>query len=104
MLFRPATGYRHVTTGALTNVGANGNYWSSSSYSAGNNAAGDLNFNSSNVNPLNNPNRANGLSVRCVQHLRGAVLSFYETLQRHFFPDSLRTRNGAGHGSRQCGP
>ncbi|MDE6711903.1 MAG: fibrobacter succinogenes major paralogous domain-containing protein, partial [Alistipes sp.] len=63
-----ATGYRDRTSGALTNVGANGNYWSSSSYCAGNPNAGDLNFTSSNVNPLNNPNRANGLSVRCAQH------------------------------------
>ncbi|MDE5624158.1 MAG: hypothetical protein K2I62_06075, partial [Alistipes sp.] len=64
-----AAGYRHYSSGALTNVGTNGRYWSSSSYSAGSNNAGNLNFHSSNVNPLNNNNRALGYSVRCVQHL-----------------------------------
>ena len=57
-------------------IGTEGNYWSSSSYAAGNINAGRLNFNSSNVNPLNTGNRANGFSVRCVQHLQAA---FYET-------------------------
>ncbi len=40
------------------NVGANGDYWSSSSYLAGSANAGNLGFNSSVVNPLNNNNRA----------------------------------------------
>ncbi len=69
----PAAGYRSNASGALTNVGTEGLYWSSSSYAAGNINAGNLNFNSGNVNPLNGNNRANGFSVRCVQHLRGAV-------------------------------
>ncbi|WP_302585628.1 hypothetical protein [uncultured Alistipes sp.] len=81
----PATGYRNTSTGALSNVGANGNYWSSSSYAAGNPNAGDLNFNSGAVNPLNNPNRANGLSVRCVQHLHGNCF-----IPSFVFPHSLR--------------
>lgn len=81
----PATGYRNTSTGALSNVGANGNYWSSSSYAAGNPNAGDLNFNSGAVNPLNNPNRANGLSVRCVQHLHGNCF-----IPSSVFPHSLR--------------
>ncbi len=68
-----AAGNRNRETGALTNVGTNGYVWSSSSNYAGSNNAGNLNFNSSNVNPLNNTNRANGFSVRCVQHLRRAV-------------------------------
>ena len=54
----------------MANVGTNGYYWSSSSRLAGDNNAGNLNFNSGNVNPLNWNNRANGFSVRCVQHLR----------------------------------
>ena len=57
-------------------VGTNGYAWSSSSYAAGNLNAGNLNFNSGNVNPLNNTNRANGLSVRCVQHLPELLISF----------------------------
>ena len=56
------------------NVGANGDYWSSSSYLAGSANAGNLGFNSSVVNPLNNNNRANGFPVRCVQHLCGCFL------------------------------
>jgi hypothetical protein len=55
----------------LTNVGTNGYVYSSSSYAAGDRNAGYLNFNSGNVNPLNNANRAAALSVRCVQHLHG---------------------------------
>lgn len=49
-------------------------YWSSSSYLAGSANAGNLGFNSSVVNPLNNNNRAYGFSVRCVQHLCGCFL------------------------------
>ncbi|MDE6069639.1 MAG: fibrobacter succinogenes major paralogous domain-containing protein [Alistipes sp.] len=69
----PAAGYRHESSGALTNVGTWGLYFSSSSYAAGSINAGYLNFNAGNVNPLNNANRASGLSVRCVQHLRGEL-------------------------------
>ncbi len=72
--FLSAAGYR-TTSGALSSVGANGNYWSSSSYAAGNLNAGNLNFNSTVVNPLNGNNRANGFSVRCVQHLLRAVFA-----------------------------
>ncbi len=102
----PAAGYRSSASGALTNVGTEGLYWSSSSYAAGNINAGNLNFHSGNVNPLNGNNRANGFSVRCVQHLRGAV--FYLLQLRVPTFGTLRkqlpaTRNGAGHGSRQCG-
>ena len=70
----PATGYRNTSTGALSNVGANGNYWSSSSYAAGNLNVGGLHCRADNVNPLNGHNRANGLSVRCVQHLRAVFI------------------------------
>ena len=71
LLRPPAAGYRTNSTGALTNVGTNGYVYSSSSYAAGDRNAGYLNFNSGNVNPLNNANRAAALSVRCVQHLHG---------------------------------
>nr|WP_290015512.1 hypothetical protein [uncultured Alistipes sp.] len=58
----------------MTSVGAGGWCWSSSSYLAGNLNAGSLNFDTGNVNPLNNNNRANGIPVRCVQHLPTAFL------------------------------
>ncbi|MDE6508544.1 MAG: hypothetical protein K2L04_08815 [Alistipes sp.] len=69
MPYTLAAGYRANTTGALADVGTYGRYWSSSSYAAGNINAGNLNFNSGNVYPLNDGNRAIGRSVRCVQHL-----------------------------------
>ena len=61
----PAVGYRNNTSGTLNNAGQNGNYWSSVAYDSNN--AYNLNFNSSNVNPQNNWNKRNGLSVRCVR-------------------------------------
>ena len=51
----------------MTNVGTWGLYFASSSYAAGSINAAYLRFESGNVNPLNNANRASGLSVRCVQ-------------------------------------
>jgi len=90
----------------LANVGASGDVWSSSTYASGNINAGDLYFTAGNANPLNNPNRANGLSVRCVQHLPELLLSEHRT----FFDfsvckaNSLPTRSGGSQGSRQCGP
>ncbi len=75
-----AAGFRHVTTGALTSVGTEGRVWSSSSNYAGNRNAGNLYFNSGNVNPLNNNNRANAFSVRCVQHLRSCYFTFFATV------------------------
>ena len=67
----PAAGYRHESSGGLANVGTWGLCHASSSYAAGNHNAGFLDFNASNVYPLNNANRAAALSVRCVQHLQG---------------------------------
>jgi len=68
----PATGYRNNTTGALVNVGTWGAYYSSSPLLSGNIDASHLAFGSGDVHPLNNANRANALSVRCVQHLRSS--------------------------------
>ena len=59
----PAAGYRNNSSGALNNVGSNGNYWSATPNSTNN--GHNLNFNSSNWN-WNNNNRANGFSVRPV--------------------------------------
>jgi hypothetical protein len=65
-------GNRNRTSGGLNNQGANANYWASTPN--GTNAY-NLNFNSTNLNPQNNNNRANGFSVRCFQHsqFRGKV-------------------------------
>ena len=60
-----ASGYRDNASGGLNSMGSNGNYWSYASNSQTN--ARNLNFNSGNVNPLNNNNRANGFSVRPCQ-------------------------------------
>ena len=65
LITAPASGYRNNGSGALTNVGSNGNYWSFAPISQTN--ARNLNFNSGNINPLNNNNRANGFSVRPVR-------------------------------------
>lgn len=59
---RAASGYRANDSGALTNVTGNGNYWSFAPNSQTN--ARNLNFNSGNVNPLNNNERSNGFAVR----------------------------------------
>ena len=67
-LFLEAAGYRLSSSGALTNVGTSGYYWSSSSYAAGNRRAGGLYFNSGAVNPLYGNDRANAFSVRCVRN------------------------------------
>lgn len=74
----PAAGGRNNSTGAVYNASSNGNYWSSSPYDTGTNG-GYLNFNKDGgVNPRNNTNRANGLSVRCVSEFRRLFLiQFY---------------------------
>lgn len=95
-----AAGYRHAATGALTYVGTEGDWWSTSSYASGNHSAGKLNFNAGNVNPLNGWYRASAYSVRCVQHLpeRPATLSDPEDPNPK---RPARIRSGEGHGFRQ---
>lgn len=61
-LIEGASGYRNYGSGGLNNVGSNGNCWAFAPNSQTN--ARNLNFNSGNVNPLNNNERANGFSVR----------------------------------------
>ena len=61
-LITGAAGYRNNGSGGLNDVGSNGNYWSYASASQTN--AYNLNFNSGNVNPLNNNKRSNGFAVR----------------------------------------
>ena len=64
-LIAAASGYRNYSSGALGGVGSNGYCWSSAPNSAAN--AYNLNFNSGNVYPLNNNNRAFGFAVRPVR-------------------------------------
>jgi uncharacterized protein (TIGR02145 family) len=66
-VFFPASGYRNYATGVLSTVGSGGSYWSALPNSTTNGY--NLNFNSSNVNPVNNNNRSNGFSVRPVAEL-----------------------------------
>ena len=66
-LFLPAAGLLYSNSGELAGTSSYGYYWSSSPGYGGNSTAGSLSFHSGNVNPLNNYNRANGFSVRCVR-------------------------------------
>ncbi|MCM1302443.1 MAG: hypothetical protein NC226_12095 [Bacteroides cellulosilyticus] len=71
MLHTLASGYRNRDTGALTNVGTEGDYWSSSSTAAGSTTPSGLDFNTGYVDPLHSfAGRAHALPVRCVQHLQ----------------------------------
>ena len=60
-------GNRDYSSAGLNNLGSNGNYWSSTVNGVN---AYNPNFNSTAVNPANNNNRANGLSVRCLKDLQ----------------------------------
>jgi len=95
----PATGYRTSDAGAFLAVGANGYAWSSSPYASGNFNVGFLNFNSGNVNPLNNTWRAHGMPVRCVQHLRESCCPECPIARRK----TTRTRSGGGQDFSQSG-
>jgi uncharacterized protein (TIGR02145 family) len=66
-VFFPASGFLNVVNGALYIVGSSGFYWSSSVSGASD--AYNLGFNSSNVGPASNDNRAWGQSVRCVMDI-----------------------------------
>jgi len=65
-----SAGNRNNNDGAINNAGSNGNYWSSSVNGVN---ARNLNFNSGNAG-TNNTNRANGLSVRCLEDEWGTFL------------------------------
>ena len=64
-----ASGRRNNSDGTLNNVGTNGFNWVASPHTTNVTNGGNLNFNSSNVNPANSNNRANGMPARCVQEL-----------------------------------
>ncbi|MCM1151112.1 MAG: fibrobacter succinogenes major paralogous domain-containing protein [Alistipes sp.] len=70
MLHTPASGYRQYGTGALTTVGTQGDFWSSSPADASGANAGGMWFDTGNIKPLGGTERAYGFTVRCVQHLR----------------------------------
>ena len=89
-LLAPAPGYRHANYGTLYNVGNNGYSWASSVVASGSNAY-FLNFNSGGLNPQNSNNRANGLQVRCLQHLSRGVLCSLS-----FLPLLLRVECASG--------
>ena len=65
----PSSGYRNRTNGLLSNQGTNGHCWSSTV--SGTNAR-NLNFNSTVAN-VNNNNRANGFTVRCLKDYKTAL-------------------------------
>ena len=77
-LMTDAAGYRNNGSGGLNNVGGNGNFWTFAPNSQTN--ARNLNFNSGNVNPLNNNNRSNGFSVRPSRAL-GEVAGFFNEMR-----------------------
>ena len=61
-LFLPVTGFRYRGSGAFSNVGATGYYWSST---VGGTTARRLGFSSNTVSVVN-ASKTNGISVRCV--------------------------------------
>ena len=81
-LTKTASGYRNRDSGGLNNVGSNGNYWCAVPNSAANGRY--LNFNSGNVNPLNNNNRAYGFSVRAVRAFKSRPFIIINTLELTF--------------------
>ena len=85
-----ASGYRNRTTGALTSVGTNGDYWSSAPTAASNTYAGAMAFNSDVMYPWHNEGRAIGFSVRCVQHLQAAFLQRIPTFHKKPPQENLR--------------
>ena len=72
--FTPATGYRADESGVLANVGAHGNFISSSAFSATSAHAAGLHFQFDRAYPFPDLRRTAGRSVRCVQHLSKLLL------------------------------
>ena len=83
-----ASGYRDNGDGEQYNVGSGGYYWSFAPYSQAN--ARNLNFNSGNVNPLDNNNRANGFSVRPSRALGMSAGSFFCGEMKYEYKDIFR--------------
>ncbi|MDE6446242.1 MAG: fibrobacter succinogenes major paralogous domain-containing protein [Alistipes sp.] len=66
----PATGYRNRDTGILASVGTHIGFWSSSTDASASAFATYLRYWSGALGPIFGHSRANGFSVRCVQHLQ----------------------------------
>lgn len=60
-------------SGPFWGTGTNGVAWAASSTGSASTMGTRLNFNSTNVNPLNAPYRADGCPVRCVQEPTGVL-------------------------------
>ena len=72
----PSAGYRHNSSGALTNIGSEGNCWS---FVPSGSSSVRLGYNGSNV-CFNANNRTNGFSLRCVRAFIGLFRSgFFPT-------------------------
>lgn len=88
----------------MINQSTNGNYWSSSPNAAGSAYGANLNFNSTGVNPSNNGNRANGLTVRCVasENLSSRLYSLfpYRSMDRQLLEDLFRAYYDARRNKR----
>ena len=82
-LITDASGYQNRTSGGLNNVGSNGNFWTFAPASQNN--ARNLNFDSGNINPLNNNNRANGFGVRPSRALGDVAGSIYTNPMRYTY-------------------
>lgn len=88
LLHFPASGLRNNNDGWLGNVGNNGYYWSAVPNNTNNGC--NLNFNSGNVNPLNNNTRTYGFAVRAVSEFtawhvdeltrKSAIIIYYHPL------------------------
>ena len=63
----PAVGCRYYNSGALSNVGSYGHYWSASPSPSNSYHACNLNFHNSYVYPADSFSRSSGYSVRCVR-------------------------------------
>ncbi|MCD7969584.1 MAG: fibrobacter succinogenes major paralogous domain-containing protein [Alistipes sp.] len=95
----------------MTNTSTNGYYWSASQSATNAIYSSNLNINSSNVNPANQNQRANGFSVRCVAAFHkqvcgitpalifSIVLIFTEKERRH----PAVTRSPYGHARTERG-
>ena len=73
----PASGYRESATGVMAYVGTYGFSWSSSPLEAGGIGAVALRFLAIEMTPLFSAGRGSSRPVRCVQHLRAALLGAY---------------------------
>lgn len=70
-------GYRHDSNGSFYNLGNNGEWWSSTPGSATTAYGRELHYTQAGVRRIDNWNKSNGFSVRCVRNLTKALYGFY---------------------------